>query len=135
MMVIIVGENRIEYNRIKKRDFEKVFFDRRSQTYKVVPDGLVRLKMVDHKGRVKWEEAVVYPENGSVPYDVVNGVSYQQDDVFQEIDLVRDIGHKGIFGNNYFMKRVNEISDAAMSLLGIGILAGVFVWIAINMVT
>lgn len=81
-MVIIVGENRIEYNRIKKRDFEKVFFDRRSQAYKVVPDGLVRLKMVDHKGRVKWEEAVVYKENDSVPYDVVNGVSYQQDDVF-----------------------------------------------------
>ena len=135
MMVIIVGENRIEYNRIKKRDFEKVFFDRRSQTYKVVPDGLVRLKMVDRKGRVKWEEAVVYKENDSVPYDVVNGVSYQQDDVFQEIDLVRDIGHKGIFGNGYFMKRVNEFSDAAMSLLGIGIVAGVFVWIAINMVT
>lgn len=33
------------------------------------------------------------------------------------------------------MKRVNEFSDAAMSLLGIGILAGVFVWVAINMVT
>lgn len=82
MMVIIVGENRIEYNRIKKRDFEKVFFDRRSQAYKVVPDGLVRLKMVDRKGRVRWEEAVIYPENGTVPYDVVNGVSYMQDDVF-----------------------------------------------------
>lgn len=33
------------------------------------------------------------------------------------------------------MKRVNEISDAAMSLLGIGIVGGVFVWIAINMIT
>ena len=135
MMVIIVGENRIEYNKIKKRDFEKVFFDRRSQTYKVVPDGLVRLKMVDHKGRVKWEEAIVYKENDSVPYDVVNGVSYRQDDVFEEIDLVRDIGHRGLFGHGYFMKRVNEFSDAAMSLLGIGIVGGVFIWIAINMIT
>lgn len=135
MMVIIVGENRIEYNKIKKRDFEKTFFDRRSQTYKVVPDGLVRLKMVDRKGRVKWEEAVVYRENDSVPYDVINGVSYEQDDVFEEIDLVRDIGLKGLFGHGYFMKRVNEISDAAMSLLGIGIVAGVFVWIAINAIT
>lgn len=135
MLVIIIGENRVEYNKIKKKDYNKLFFERRDQAYKVAPDGLVHLRIVDWKGRAKDEECVVYPENGSVPYDTLPGVSYRQDHVFEELDLIRDVNRGKLFKRNPFMHRVNEVVDAFYPLLGIGILAGVFLWVAINIIT
>lgn len=133
MMVIIIGENRVEYNKIRKSDYEKMFFGRRNQVYKVVPDGLVHIRMTDVKGRVVDEECVVFKENSSIPYDVLPGVTYKQDDVLAEIDLVRESSRNGLFKKPSLMRRVNEITDAIYPILGIGILAGVLLWVVINM--
>lgn len=135
MLVILIGENRVEYNRIKKKDYNKLFFERRDQAYKVAPDGLVHLRIVDWKGRAKDEECVVFEENASVPYDTLPGVSYRQDDIFAELDLVRDVNRARFFRRNPLMHRVNEITDAAYPLIGLGILAGVFLWVAVNVLT
>ena len=135
MLVIIIGENRVEYNKIKKKDYNKLFFERRDQAYKVAPDGLVHLRIVDWKGRAKDEECVVYKENASVPYDTLPGVSYRQDHVFEELDLIRDVNRGKLFKRNPFMHKVNEVVDAFYPLLGIGILAGVLLWVAINLIT
>lgn len=135
MMVIIIGENRVEYNKIRKKDYNKLFFERRDQVYKVAPDGLVHLRIVDRKGNAKDEEAVVFKENASVPYDTLPGVSYRQDHVFEELDLVRDVNRGRLFKKNPLMHRVNEITDAVYPLLGLGILAGVLLWVAVGIVT
>lgn len=135
MMVIIIGENRVEFNKIKKKDYNKLFFGRRDQIYKVCPDGLVHLRIKDHKGRIKDEECVVFKENASVPYDVLPGVSYRQDHIFEELDLVRDVNRGRLFKRNSLMHRVNEVTDAIYPILGVGILAGVLLWVAINLVT
>lgn len=135
MLVILIGENRVEYNKIRKKDYNKLFFERRDQAYKVAPDGLVHLRIVDWKGRARDEECVVFEENASVPYDTLPGVSYRQDDIFAELDLVRDVNRARFFRRNPLMHRVNEITDAAYPLIGLGILAGVLLWVAVNVLT
>lgn len=135
MLVIIIGENRVEYNKIKKKDYNKLFFERRDQAYKVAPDGLVHLRIVDHKCGARDEECVIFKENGTVPFDVINDVSYRQNDIFAELDIIRDVNRAKWFRRNPLMHRVNEVTDAIYPLLGLGILAGVFLWVAINILT
>lgn len=135
MMVIIIGENRVELNKIKKKDYNKLFFERRDQVYKVCPDGLVHLRIKDRKGKVTDEECVVFKENASIPYDVLPGVSYRQDHIFEELDLVRDVNRGKFFKRNTLMHRVNEVTDAIYPILGVGILAGVLLWVAVNLIT
>lgn len=135
MMVIIVGENRVEYNKIRKSDYEKIFFDRRSQTYKVPPNNLLHMRMTDAKGRVKDEEAIVFKENASCPYDILPGVTYDQDSIFEEIDIVCAVNSSRFFKQSSFMRRVNEAVDSLYPLIGIGIIAIIMVWIGINMIT
>lgn len=64
MMAIIKGTNRIEFCKVKKKDFEKKLFRHRDQLYPIFPDSLIRMRFVDKAGReiAPSEEVVVYEE-------------------------------------------------------------------------
>lgn len=86
MIIIIIGTNRAEQCKVKMRDLDKHFFQTRGQLYKVYPDGLTRMRIVDADGyEQESEEVLVYAENSIEPYHP-RSVSYSQDRILAEID-------------------------------------------------
>jgi|GEM_PF-6061684 len=102
MMAIIVGANRVEICPLRKRDYEKWYFQHRGQTYLIVPENLVKLRYYDSSGREcrEPEEVIVFPEGSSLPYDTRPDcvTAYYQDNVLAGIDIekgVRKLKTKG----------------------------------------
>lgn len=67
MLVIIVGKNRIEYCQVKKQNLDKHFFATRGQLYKVYPDTMRKIEIIED-GKKRTETCIIYPENGIRPY-------------------------------------------------------------------
>ena len=122
MIIIIVGQNRVEYSNIRKSDQEKKLFATRQQLYKVVPEGLVRMRRRDENGvELESEEVIIYPEGSDVPYDTINNVSYYQEDVLPEIDMIRGaLGH-GLFINKtkLLMKAKSAMDNYILPYIGV----------------
>ncbi|MBR5015068.1 MAG: hypothetical protein IKY16_10785 [Bacteroidales bacterium] len=68
MMGIIVGENRVEFIQVKKRDLKKHFFVTRDQLYKFYPNCMKKMRLEDDLGLIRTESVMIYPENGIRPY-------------------------------------------------------------------
>lgn len=51
MQCIIIGNNRVECNEIRRQDYDKRFFARRRQLYKMDPGGLVRMRVYGKDGK------------------------------------------------------------------------------------
>lgn len=101
MMVIIMGEDRSEFCTVPKKNKEKHFIKiRRSQLYKVYPNGLSRCK-IDYFGeKVMTDEIIVYAENETVPYIIKMGVRYGMEPLLQNIDE-----HKEMTAGTWFKKK------------------------------
>lgn len=86
MMVIIIGSNRAEMCKVPVKDLNRHFYMTRGQLYKVYPDGLTRMRIIDADGREREsEEVIVYSENSIAPYHCRH-VSYDKDRILAEID-------------------------------------------------
>lgn len=101
MQVIIMGEDRAEFCTVSKRNKEKHFIKiRKSQLYKVYPNGLCRCK-IDYFGEeIKTDEIIVYAENETIPYIVKIGVRYGMDPMLMAIDE-----HKRMTEGTWFKKK------------------------------
>lgn len=101
MMVIIMGEDRSEFCVVPKKNKEKHFIKiRKSQLYKVYPNGLARCK-IDYFGeKITSDEIIVYAENETVPYIIKMGVKYGMETILQNIDA-----HKEMSGGSWFKKK------------------------------
>lgn len=129
MQIIIVGQNRVEFCPIKTKDHEKRFFATRGQLYKVVPDQLIRFRSWDLKGKeLKSDEVIIFVENATVPYHVINNVSYAMDDVLADIDIQKGIVQESFFKKNIFFSTAKSIGSYLMPFLGAIIMGGVVLW-------
>ena len=101
MRVVIMGEDRAEFCVVPKKNKEKHFIKiRKSQLYKVYPNGLARCK-IDYFGeRTLTDEIIVYAENETVPYIIKMGVKYGMEPLLQNID-----GHKQMTNGAWFRKK------------------------------
>lgn len=127
MIVIIVGQNRVEYCKIRAKDQDKELFVSRRQLYKVPPKGLIRMRRKDVSGKdLESEEVIIYPEGSSAPYDTINGVSYYQEDVLPEIDMIRGALGTGPLSNKkrMLMKAKTAVDSYVIPYVGI-IIVGV----------
>lgn len=128
MIVIIVGNNHVDYCKIRASDQQKKLFVLRQQLYKVVPEGLIRTRRYKEDGsEIESEEVVIYPEGGSAPYDTLPGVSYYQDDVLPEIDMIKgSVGLSALRKNTLLMK-AKAISDNLLIPYGGLIIVGIVI--------
>lgn len=129
MQIIIVGQNRVEFCPIKKKDNEKRFFATRGQLYKVVPDQLIRFRQYDLKGKeLPSDEVIIFVENSTVPYHVINNVSYFMDDVLADIDIQKGLNSNGIFKKNIFFSKAKSIWAAILPFMGAIIMGAIVLW-------
>lgn len=85
-IILIIGTNRAEFCRPKKKDIDvKHFFVTRNQLYKVYPDMYVRCRRYYCDVDVGTDEFVVYPENGIRPH-VQMGSYTNFDKLMMDID-------------------------------------------------
>lgn len=96
-----MGEDRAEFCVVAKKNKEKHFIKiRKSQLYKVYPNGLCRCK-IDYFGEeIQTDEIIVYAENETVPYIRKIGVRYGMESLLQDIDL-----HKQMTYGTWFRKK------------------------------
>ena len=86
MMVIIVGDNRVEYCTLTRKQEGLHFFKTRNQLYKVFPDGLKRLRIFDYDGlEIKNDEVIIFRENDTHPYDECD-LDYSMDRLLGDVD-------------------------------------------------
>ena len=94
MRVIIVGGNRVEFLKIKRKDYDKRALDYRGQLYHILPQNLIRMRYYDEKGRPtrEPEEVIIFEEGSSVPYDTLPVCydAYYQENVFPMLDIIRN---------------------------------------------
>lgn len=125
MIIIIIGTNRAEQCTVKMRDLDKHFFQTRGQLYKVYPDGLTRMRIVDADGyEQESEEVLVYAENAIEPYHPRH-VDYSQDRILAEIDEHK-LMTKGTSPGRLLIHKVLGIMRDIVPYFGL-ILAGIVV--------
>lgn len=86
MMVLIIGKNRVEYCRVKKRDLSKHFFTTRGQLYKIYPDALHPVEIHHDGAWTESESLIVFEENGTAPYHCKYPADYAADSILATID-------------------------------------------------
>lgn len=102
MMVIIIGKNRAEYCKVKKKDLNKHFFVTRDQLYKIYPDALTPCEIYHNEAWLLSESVIVFEENGVKPYHCKYPKDYDMDPVLATIDehklmIPKKEGLKGFF--------------------------------------
>lgn len=132
MRVIIMGEDRAEFCVVAKKNKEKHFIKiRKSQLYKVYPNGLCRCK-IDYFGEeIMTDEVIVYAENETIPYIRKIGVRYGMEALLQDIDLHKQMTYGAWFkkkpwftpGSGHFLLNVMKNPAFWMILIG-GIVCG-----------
>lgn len=129
MIVIIVGNNRVEYCKIKASDQQKKLFASRQQLYKVVPEGLVRMRRHNMTGGYEMasEEVMIYREGASAPYDTLPGVSFYQEDVLPEIDMIKGSVSPSALRKNALLMKAKAISDNLLLPYGGLIIVGIVI--------
>ena len=85
-MVIITGENRVEYCKLTRSQEGLHFFKSRNQLYKVFPDGMKRMRVFEYDGlETRNEEVIIFRENETHPYDLCD-VDYSMDRLLSDVD-------------------------------------------------
>lgn len=125
MKVYILGRNRVEMGNVKTKDLDKHFYVTRGQLYKMYPDNLTRMIRYEYGVRRKDEEAIIYPENGTVPLQPRNG-DYDQRLTMALIDAHRmpNGAHKSKSILTQYKEARGEIKAAVPFL----IVAVAFLW-------
>ena len=85
MIVVIVGENRVEFCKVKIQDEHLHFFKTRGMLYKVYPNGLTRCRVFDYGLELKSEEVIIFYENETHPYDE-HDIDYTMDRLLSDVD-------------------------------------------------
>lgn len=86
MLGIIVGKNRLEYCKIKKKDVTRHFFITRQQLYKIYPDGLIPMDIYHDGAYMRTESVTIFEENGIKPYHTDYPEQYDSDVILVNID-------------------------------------------------
>lgn len=86
MMGLIVGKNRFEFCKIKKKDVVKHFFTTREQLYKIYPDGLIPMDIYHDGAYVETQSVTMFEENGLCPYHTMYPEQYDKDVILVNID-------------------------------------------------
>lgn len=126
MKVIIVSNNFIDICQIAKKDFGKVFFEHQRQLYMIAPECFCRLKTVKPNGDVAFDEVQIFRENAGAPYDIMDDVSYHQEDIVPMIHIVRN-SHPLKPGNGLMRKAIDAYNMIYPMMGGI-IAAAIIVW-------
>ncbi len=128
MLAIIVGSNRVEVCTLKKKDYEKQFFQHRGQTYLIMPQNLVRMRYVDESGHEIREpdEVIVFAEGSSLPYDTRDEcvMAYWQDNVLAAIDIDKAVGRAKAKGQG-ILATVTRTVNALYPIAGLLITAAI----------
>ena len=110
MMVIIVGENMIDYCTVNRHDEGLHFYKTRGQLYKVYPNGLTRMRVFDYGGmEIKNEEVIIFYENETHPYDT-HDIDYTMDRLMSDVDR-----HKMMLPNKGINKQRIWFTNVAKS--------------------
>lgn len=107
MMLIIVGTNRVEFVRVKRKDFDRHFVTTRGQLYKLYPDGLTRCIVTKHGKHAKDEEIIVYKENAIQPYHARRQL-YTMTKILSEID-----NHKNSIPKDKWKANIGTVGEVA----------------------
>lgn len=114
MLAIIVGANRVEVCPLKKKDYEKWFFQHRGQTYLIMPRNLVKMRFYDKDGREckEPEEVIFFPEGSSLAYDTHEECvsAYYQDNVLPAIELERAVRKNRTKGQGILQSATNTMN-------------------------
>ena len=131
MMVIIVGDNRVEYCVLTRKQEGLHFFKTRNQLYKVFPDGLKRMRIFDYDGlEIKNEEAIIFRENDTHPYDECD-IDYSMDRLLGDVDrhkMMRANGWTKGRGKIWFTNTATSIGTGIYKKIGWpGIIVGLVI--------
>lgn len=85
MQVIIIGKNRVEYGKIKKKHLSDHFFTTRNQLYKIYPDALTPMEVYHDGAWLYSESVIVFEENGNRPYHCKYPADYDDDNILMSI--------------------------------------------------
>lgn len=128
MKVIILGTNRAEVNEIKAKDFDKHFFQRRKQGYRIFPDGLTRMKIYNNGVWVGDDEVIVYPENGIEPH-LTRGLDYSPLALKTDIDMHKNATTDSFFNKFKMWATVSgSIWKGIAPYIGVIIAGGIVAW-------
>lgn len=89
MMAIIIGKNRVQYMRVKKKDLDKHFFRTRGQRYMIYPEALTPMEVYHNGAWIESESVIVFPENGTMPYNCRYPELYDMDSMLSKTDEVK----------------------------------------------
>lgn len=105
MMAIIIGENRVEFIQVKKKDLKKHFFVTRDQLYGFYPNHMKKMRLEDDVGFLRSESVMIYPENSIRPYGWVPTEAPKTNDPFHYDNLLKVIDlHKRMVTRSPFLK-------------------------------
>ena len=127
MMAIIIGKNRVEYMRIRKKDLDKHFFKRRGQMYMIYPECLTPVEVYHNGVGVESESGIVFPENGTMPYNCRHPALYDMDSLLSKVHEVQLIAKnkRGFsFGNINPTKIWDWIPLFVLGAIGLYVLWG-----------
>lgn len=129
MMAIIIGKNRVEYMRVKKRDLDKHFFVSRGQRYMIVPEVLAPMELYHNGAWVESESVIVFPENGTLPYNCLHPKVYDMDNMLAKADEVKLMSLKKRqwhFGSISPAKIWDWVPLIVLGVIGIYVLWGMY---------
>lgn len=88
-MAIIIGKNRVQFMRVKKKDLDKHFFRTRGQRYMIYPEVLRPMEVYHNGTWVESESVVIFPENGTLPYNCRYPELYYMDSLLSKTDEIK----------------------------------------------
>lgn len=127
MMAIIVGKNRVQYLRVRKKDLDKHFFRTRGQRYMVYPEVLAPMETYHNGAWVESESVIVFPENGTVPCNCRYPELYEMDSLLSKTDEVKLMCRQKRNGFNFGNLDPNKIWDW-IPIFAIGAIALYVLW-------
>lgn len=89
MMAIIIGKNRMQFMRVKKKDLDKHFFRTRGQRYMIYPEVLRPMEVYHNGTWVESESVVIFPENGTLPFNCRYPELYEMDSLLSKTDEIK----------------------------------------------
>lgn len=128
MMVIIIGCNRAEMCKVRTVDLDRHFYQSRNQLYKVYPDGLSRIRIVEAGKKEVDDEVVVFAENCRYPYHA-RGLDYSLDTILREIDQHKLMQPHGLLAKyKIWFGRVGSVWRQIVPWMGLMITGVIVAW-------
>ena len=75
--------------RIRKKDLDKHFFKSRGQMYMIYPECLTPVEVYHNGVWVESESIIVFPENGTMPYNCRHPALYDMDSLLSKVHEVQ----------------------------------------------